>query len=339
MGASAIVLRLVRVQELPDSMITCTVKATKMAMPHNRAAKISFRVLMAGTAYRAALGSTPLAVRHWTAVLGVRRADPDAVEGAHPMRDALGALESVLVLGGGSDIALATVKELAKGRTRTVILAGRDPAKLEPVADELRAAGVTTVELFEFDAAQPATHQAVIDGVWAAHPDLDLVLLAFGVLGDQDAFDDDPAAAADAAIVNYAGAVSCGLAVAQHLKVQGHGTLAVITSVAGERARADNFVYGSTKAGLDAFTQGLGDRLAGTGASVMAVRPGFVRTSMTEHLSDGPMATTVDAVAKDIVAGLRRGAHTVWSPAKLQYVFAVLKVLPRPVWRKLAAQR
>ncbi len=255
------------------------------------------------------------------------------------MRDALGALESVLVLGGGSDIALATVKELAKERTRTVILAGRDTAKLEPVADELRAAGVTTVELVAFDASQPDTHQAVIDDVWAAHPDLDLVLLAFGVLGDQDMFDEDPAAAADAALVNYAGAVSSGLAVAQHLKEQGHGTLAVITSVAGERTRADNFVYGSTKAGLDAFTQGLGDRLAGTGASVMAIRPGFVRTSMTEGMEDGPMATTADAVAKDIVAGLRHGAHTVWSPAKLRYVFAILKVLPRPVWRKLAAQR
>jgi decaprenylphospho-beta-D-erythro-pentofuranosid-2-ulose 2-reductase len=255
------------------------------------------------------------------------------------MRDALGALESVLVLGGGSDIALATVKELAKERTRTVVLAGRDTQKLEPVAAELRSAGVTTVDLVEFDAGRPETHQKVIDDVWAAHPDLDLVLLAFGVLGDQDAFDDDPAAAADAALVNYAGAVSSGLAVARHLKDQGHGTLAVISSVAGERTRADNVVYGSTKAGLDAFAQGLGDRLVGTGASVMVIRPGFVRTSMTEGLPDGPMATTADAVAKDIVGGLRRNAHTVWSPAQLRYVFAVLKVLPRPVWRKVAAQR
>lgn len=255
------------------------------------------------------------------------------------MRDALGALESVLVLGGGSEIAVATVKALAKERTRTVILAGRDTAKLEPVATELRAAGVTTVDLVAFDASAPDTHEAVIDQVWADHPDLDLVLLAFGVLGSQDDFDADPKAAADAAVTNYAGAVSSGLAVAKHLRTQGHGTLAVITSVAGERARADNFVYGSTKAGLDAFTQGLADRLDGTGASVMAIRPGFVRTAMTEGMPDGPMATTADAVAADIVSGLRRGAHTVWSPAKLRYVFAILKVLPRPIWRKLAAQR
>lgn len=255
------------------------------------------------------------------------------------MRDALGALESVLVLGGGSDLAIATVKELAKERTRTVILAGRDTAKLEPVADDLRAAGVTTVELVAFDASKPDTHEAVIDAVWADHPDLDLVLMAFGVLGNQDAFDEDPTAAAEAAIVNYAGSVSSGLAVAKHLRAQGHGTLAIITSVAGERARAENFVYGSTKAGLDTFTQGLGDRLHGTGASVMAIRPGFVRTAMTEGMADGPMATTAEAVAKDVVAGLRSGAHTVWSPAKLRYVFAILKVLPRPVWRKIAAQR
>ena len=255
------------------------------------------------------------------------------------MRDALGALESVLVLGGGSDIAMATVKELAKERTRTVILAGRSTAKLEPAAEELRAAGVTTVELLEFDAAKPETHEAIVAEVWGRHPDLDLVLLAFGVLGDQDEFDVDPVAAADAVLVNYAGAVSSSLAVAQHLRAQGHGTLAVITSVAGERTRADNFVYGSTKAGLDAFTQGLADRLVGTGASVMAIRPGFVRTAMTKGMDDGPMATTPEAVAKDVVAGLRHGAHTVWSPAKLRYVFAVLKVLPRPIWRKLAAQR
>ncbi|CAN5902761.1 decaprenylphospho-beta-D-erythro-pentofuranosid-2-ulose 2-reductase [soil metagenome] len=255
------------------------------------------------------------------------------------MRDALGAVQSVLVLGGGSEIATATVRRLAQDRCRTVVLAGRDPDALRPVADELRAAGATTVDTVAFDATDTGSHERIIDEVWAAHPDLDLVLVAFGILGDQARFDEDPAAGADAAIVNYAGAVSSGLAVAKHLRAQGHGTLAVISSVAGERTRSDNFVYGSTKAGLDAFAQGLGDQLAGTGASVMVVRPGFVRTKMTAHMSDGPMATTSEEVAADIVAGLRKGAHTVWSPAKLRLVFAVMKLLPRPVWRALAARR
>lgn len=255
------------------------------------------------------------------------------------MRDALGAVQSVLVLGGASDIAVATVERLAVDRCRTVVLAGRDTAKLGPVADRLRTAGVTTVDIVAFDAADTDSHASLIDGIWADHPDLDVVLLAFGQLGDQDDFDDDPSAGARIAVTNYAGAVSSGLAVARRLKEQGHGTLVAFSSVAGERTRADNFVYGSTKAGLDAFAQGLGDRLQGTGASVMVVRPGFVRTSMTEGMEDGPMATTADAVAADIVTGLRKGAHTVWSPAKLRPVFSVLKLLPRPIWRRIAASR
>lgn len=255
------------------------------------------------------------------------------------MQDALGAVQSALVLGGASDIALATIEKLAGQRCRTVVLAGRDTAKLGVAADRLRAAGVEQVDVVAFDAADPAGHAELIDGIWADHPDLDLVLLAFGQLGDQQALADDPASAADLAVTNYAGAVSSGLAVAAQLRRQAHGTLVVLSSVAGERTRPDNFVYGSTKAGLDAFAQGLGDDLAGTGARVMVVRPGFVRTSMTEGMPDGPMATTADAVADDIVAGLRRGAHTVYSPAKLRPVFAILKALPKPIWRKVAARR
>jgi decaprenylphospho-beta-D-erythro-pentofuranosid-2-ulose 2-reductase len=255
------------------------------------------------------------------------------------MRDALGAVQSVLVLGGGSDIAAATCELLVRDRCRTVVLAGRSPERIAPVAERLRSAGATTVDIVEFDAAAPETHAAVIGEVFDQHGDIDVVILAFGVLGDQSAFDRDPAAAAAAATTNYVGAVSSGLAVADRLRRQGHGALVVLSSVAGERVRADNFVYGSTKAGLDGFAQGLGDSLAGSGASVMVVRPGFVRTSMTSHMDDGPMATTPEAVAADIVAGLRRGAHTVWSPAKLRPLFAVLRHLPRPIWRKVAAAR
>lgn len=255
------------------------------------------------------------------------------------MRDALGSIQSVLILGGSSEIALATVRQLVDDRCRTVVLAGRNVGDLRSTAEDLRSSGVETVDVVAFDATDTEHHQQLIDEVFERHPDIDAVLLAFGVLGDQEAFDHDAAAGANAAVINYAGAVSAGLAVAANLTAQGHGILVVMSSVAGARVRADNVVYGSTKAGLDAFAQGLGDRLVGTGASVMVVRPGFVRTKMTSHLPDGPMATTADAVASDIVDGLRRGAHTVWAPAKLRYVFAVMGVLPRSVWRKVAAAR
>jgi len=252
------------------------------------------------------------------------------------MRDGTGAVQSVLVLGGASDIALATVDRLVADRCRRVVLAGRPSPTLEAAADRVRAAGAE-VEVVAFDAAETESHDKVVGEVFAGG-DIDVVLLAFGVLGDQAAFDDDHAAAVEAVTVNYTGAVSAGLAVADRLRAQGHGTLVVLSSVAGVRVRKDNFVYGSTKAGLDGFAQGLGDALQGSGARVMVVRPGFVATKMTEHMEPGPFPTTPEAVAADIEAGLRRGSHTVWSPAVLQALFGVLRLVPRPLWRRLAAR-
>jgi decaprenylphospho-beta-D-erythro-pentofuranosid-2-ulose 2-reductase len=130
--------------------------------------------------------------------------------------------------------------------------------------------------------------------------------------------------------------MSSGLVCANALKKQGHGSLVVLSSVAGERARKANFIYGSTKAGLDAFAQGLGDSLHGSGVHVMVVRPGFVETKMTAGMEKAPLSTTPDAVADAIVSGLRRGAEIVWVPAALRYVLSGLRHLPRPVFRKVA---
>ena len=253
------------------------------------------------------------------------------------MRDALGGVQSILVLGGTSEIAVATTLALAPNRDARVVLAVRDPATAADTVDRLHGAGVQRVDVIAFEARDTASHQKVIDAVFAEHGDIDLVLLAFGVLGDQHQFDHDPTAAADAAIVNYAGAVSSGLAVAEQFRRQGHGTLVVLSSVAAERARKTNYVYGSTKAGLDAFAQGLGDALVGTGARVMVVRPGFVHTRMTAGMPAQPFSTTPEAVAAVIARGLERGDEIVWAPTILRYVFAVLRHLPRGLWRLVSA--
>ena len=250
------------------------------------------------------------------------------------MRDAVGGVQSVLVLGGTSEIALATVRRLVAQGCRTVLLAARNPDDCQAVATELGDAGATTVDTLAFDAADTASHEAVIDDAFARHGDVDVVLLAFGVLGDQATFDADPEAAVAAVQVNYVGAVSASLHVARNLRRQGHGTLVVLSSVAGERVRKTNFVYGSSKAGLDGFAQGLGDSLVGTGASVMVVRPGFVHTRMTEGMEPAPLSTTPDVVAECITDGLAKGAAVVWAPAPLRFVMSGLRHLPRPVWRK-----
>jgi decaprenylphospho-beta-D-erythro-pentofuranosid-2-ulose 2-reductase len=254
------------------------------------------------------------------------------------MRDGLGAVQSVLVLGGNSEIALATVRKLVASRCRTVVLAVRDPDTAADAAADLRERGATTVETVPFDALDTAGHPKVIDEVFDQHGDIDLVLLAFGVLGDQADFDADPEQAVQAVRANYVGGVSAGLSTAKAIRRQGHGTLVVLSSVAGIRARRSNFVYGSSKAGLDAFAQGLGDSLVDAGGKVMVVRPGFVRTRMTEGLPAQPFATDPDTVATAIVSGLQRNAEVVYAPALLQAVFAVMRLLPRAVWRIVSAR-
>ncbi|MEZ0065366.1 decaprenylphospho-beta-D-erythro-pentofuranosid-2-ulose 2-reductase [Streptacidiphilus sp. MAP12-20] len=249
------------------------------------------------------------------------------------MLNALGDPQSLLLLGGSSEIGLATARRLVAGRVRVVHLAGRPSPALDAAADELRALGAE-VSVHDFDAAAVDSHETVLGKIFA-EGDIDVTLLAFGVLGDQQRDEREPMAAASVAQVNYLGAVTSGLVCAQALRRQGHGALVVLSSVAGERARRSNFIYGSTKAGLDAFAQGLGDSLQGTGARVMVVRPGFVRTRMTEGMKEAPLATTADAVAEAIVTGLRRGTETVWVPGALRYVMSGLRHVPRALFRKL----
>ncbi|MER5909894.1 decaprenylphospho-beta-D-erythro-pentofuranosid-2-ulose 2-reductase [Streptomyces sp. NPDC001982] len=249
------------------------------------------------------------------------------------MKDAFGLPQSLLVLGGTSEIALATARRLIARRTRTVWLAGRPSPALEKAAESLRAlgAGVRTVA---FDALDPESHEEVLGKVFA-DGDIDMVLLAFGVLGDQARDEREPVSAVRVAQTNYTGAVSAGLISASALRAQGHGSLVVLSSVAGERARRSNFIYGSSKAGLDIFAQGLGDALHGTGVHVMVVRPGFVRSNMTAGLEEAPMATTPEAVATAIELGLRRRSETVWVPGTLRLVMAALRHMPRAVFRRL----
>jgi len=251
------------------------------------------------------------------------------------VQDALGGVQTVLVLGGGSEIAQATLRRLVANRTRTIVLAARRPDSLRAAADELRALGATRVEVVAFDAEATDTHEALIDDCVDRVGDLDLVLVAFGVLGDQAEAERDPAVAAEIARINYVGAVSVSVPLASRLRAQGHGIIVVLSSVAGERARRSNFVYGSSKAGLDALFQGLGDSLVGTGVRVLIVRPGFVHTKMTAGLDPAPLATTPEAVADAIVGGIERGTEIVWVPPALRVVMSVLRHAPRAVFRRL----
>lgn len=249
------------------------------------------------------------------------------------MRNGVGSVQSVLVLGGSSDIASATVLQLARNGSRRVLLAGRASDRLNAAADRVRTLAAE-VECLPFDATDTGSHPSFVEGAFSGG-DIDLVLMAVGVLGDQERCTIEAEDAVRVANTNYTGPVSVLTLVARYLTEQGHGDIVVLSSVAGERARASNFVYGSSKAGLDAFSQGLGDRLHGSGVRVMVVRPGFVRTKMTTGLPVPPLSTTPEAVAAAIVDGLRRRAEVVWVPASLRWVMSGVRHLPRPAFRRL----
>ncbi|GAA2636264.1 decaprenylphospho-beta-D-erythro-pentofuranosid-2-ulose 2-reductase [Streptomyces axinellae] len=255
------------------------------------------------------------------------------------MKDAFGTPQSLLVLGGTSEIALATARRFMARRARTVWLAGRPGPGLDAAAAGLREEAAAhgaevSVHAVPFDALAPETHEEALGKVFA-EGDIDLVLLAFGVLGDQRHDEHHPLSAVRVAQTNYTGAVSAGLVCAEALRTQGHGSLVVLSSVAAERARRANFLYGSSKAGLDAFAQGLGEALHGSGVHVLVVRPGFVHTRMTAGLRPAPFATTPSAVAEAIAHGVRRRARTVWVPGALGPVMTALRHLPRPLFRRL----
>lgn len=251
------------------------------------------------------------------------------------MRNALGTVRSVLLLGGRSEIGLAIVERLVGDGTRIVVLGTRDGEVPETSLSALRNAGATVVETVKFDVTKPRTHRKLFRDTATRIGDIDVVIDAAGVLGTNAEYEADPYLAAQSVTTNFTGHVSAGLAAAEMLRTQGHGTLIVLSSVAGVRVRKANYIYGSAKAGLDGFAQGLGDSLEGTGVRVLLVRPGFVRTQMTEGMPDGPFPVGPDEVAVAVVDGLRNGREVVWVPAKLQPIFAALRLLPRTIWRRL----
>ena len=251
------------------------------------------------------------------------------------MKDAIGNVQRVVVLGGTYDIALATLARLSEARHGIqVTLAARPGQRRVAAAASLRALGMQVTEV-DFEATDRASCEHAIGSAFDAAGDVDVVMVAFGLLGDQERAWHDVDAALQLAQVNYTAAVACGVLVAARLRAQGHGTIIAMSSVAGERPRKSNFVYGSTKAGMDTFYAGLGDAMAADGVQVLVVRPGFVRTKMTEGLTAAPLSQTPEQVADVIVAGLVAGRHTVWAPAKMRWVMSVIRHLPRSVFRRL----
>ncbi|MHB8318173.1 MAG: SDR family NAD(P)-dependent oxidoreductase [Acidimicrobiales bacterium] len=252
------------------------------------------------------------------------------------MNDAFGRPQSVIVLGGSSDIARAVVRRLAGARCKTVVLAGRDPERLSSAAKEALDAGASLAPVVLFDAHDVAQADLTVSNCFAAaEGPVDLVIVAVGDLGSPDSDERDPARTADLITVGFTWPASALTAIAATLREQGHGRIVVLSSVAGVRVRRSNFAYGSAKAGLDGFSIGLAESLRGSGVIVQVVRPGFVRTKMTEGLKPAPFSTGPEEVADAIIRGIETDAQVVWSPGLLRWIFMIMRNLPQSIWRKL----
>ena len=252
------------------------------------------------------------------------------------MDDAFGSPQSVVVLGGTSDIAGALLDTLVAERCRAVVLAGRDMAGLAMAADRLTGLGASRVETVVFDATDPVgADEAVAQCFAAAAGPVDLVVIAVGRLGDSRDYASDPSRVVELMNVNVTWPASAMSVAVGHCRAQGRGRIVVFSSVAAVRTRPSTFVYGSAKAGLDGFARGLAEAIIGSGVSVHVVRPGFVRTKMTAGRRAAPFAVDAQQVADEVARGIRRGQKVIWAPGPLRWVYGVLGVVPAALWRRL----
>ena len=251
------------------------------------------------------------------------------------MNDVTGMPQTVVVVGGGSDLSRAILRALAGRRLSSVLLTGRTGGSLQAAAEELRGLSVPRVETEQLDVTEIGALEDFADSAVQRLGDIDLVLIAVGELNMADLTTLDASRVASLTTTNFTGPAAAMTAFARVLRAQGHGRIVVLSSVAGYRVRAANFVYGAAKAGLDGFGIGLGDALRGSGVSVMVVRPGFVRTKMTAGRTPTPLVSDASDVADAVVRGLETGAEVVWVPSVLRYVFGILRLVPRSLWRRM----
>jgi decaprenylphospho-beta-D-erythro-pentofuranosid-2-ulose 2-reductase len=251
------------------------------------------------------------------------------------MLDAVGNPQTILLLGGTSEIGLAICERYLRTAAARIVLAclPDDPGRDEAVA-QMKAAGARSVELIDFDAVDTQSHPSAIDEAFSGG-DVDVAIVAFGLLGDAEELWRDQRKAVQIAEINYTGAVSVGVLLADRMRSQGFGQIIAMSTVAGERVRRSNFVYGSTKAGLDGFYLGLSEALRPYGVRVLVIRPGQVRTRMSAHVKEAPLTVNKEDVAELAVASAAKGKDLVWAPPAFRYVMMVLRHIPRPIFRKL----
>jgi decaprenylphospho-beta-D-erythro-pentofuranosid-2-ulose 2-reductase len=245
-------------------------------------------------------------------------------------------MKRIAIFGATSAIAQALSRRYAGDGAQFVLL-GRNAARLEAVAADLRVRGALRVDIEVVDLDDVDAHEAAVARCVATLAGLDLCVVAYGSLSDQAASIANPWKTSAELHVNFVSAAALLTQIANILEAQGSGAIVVLGSVAGDRGRRTNYVYGSAKAGLNAFTEGLRHRLRGRGVDVLLVKPGFVDTPMTAGIEkQGPLWATPERVARDIQRALEKGAPVVYTPWFWRPIMLVIRALPDAIFQRLS---
>lgn len=244
-------------------------------------------------------------------------------------------MKRVLIIGATSAIATACAR-LWASEGCDFFLVARNADKLEQTAADLKGRGAKAITLHEMDATDIAAHPAMLQSCLLALGQIDVALIAHGTLPDQKICEQDVSVALQEFANNGTSVIALLTLLAQQFETQRWGSLAVISSVAGDRGRPSNYLYGSAKAAVSTFSEGLQARLFKVGVHVLTIKPGFVDTPMTQGLSlPAALLAQPQQVAERIVAGIARKSPTLYTPGFWALIMLVIRSIPQPVFKRL----
>lgn len=244
-------------------------------------------------------------------------------------------MKRVLILGATSAIAEHSARLFA-ARGDQLLLVARNAQRLKTISDDLRVRGACDCDYKVADLADSAGHTALLREATAQMGGLDVVLIAYGTLGDQKAGEQDFAVVMQELQTNCLSALSLLTLLANQLEQQGHGCLAVISSVAGDRGRQSNYIYGTAKGALTIYLQGLRNRLGKTGVQVLTIKPGFVDSPMTRDFNKGLLWVKPAKIAEGILKAIDKNKEVVYLPFFWRYIMLVIKLIPEKLFKRLS---
>lgn len=246
-------------------------------------------------------------------------------------------MKKILIVGANSAIAAAAARQWV-GQGVSLVLAGRNPDRLSALAADLRVRGGSAVKIVEaiYDATDRTAHAALVEGAWNALQGLDGVLIAHGSLPDQKACEASVAQTLMELETNALSVIAVASLLANRFEAQGRGVIAVIGSVAGDRGRQSNYVYGAAKGMVGLFLQGLRNRLSRKGVRVVTIKPGFVDTPMTASFKKGALWASADQVASGIVRAMERADGEVYLPGFWRLIMLIIRHIPEAVFKRMS---